>query len=463
MGNSVGLFKARGSQTLFLLLLITALLGGCFVPRHHASHSYRRVSQGNPDFTPEMKHFQTVRLEGKSRMESSMVMLPYLRKYRNKRLVADHTTIRHFRECQCSAVPRDGLEPDLGITLAFVGDIMWVGRVRQGYANNSLRHLLEGADMLFGNLETPVDTTRRVPWLFPDKVSYNSNKELLTSFQRESDGGNLFTALSLANNHAFDRGAKGLLHTMALLDNLGIAHTGAAPVGSAGRNYIILEKDGYRIGLYAATFGLNGFRNSDTAQIRVNILPGIAPPDPDRIDLSEIAGVLTAMEGDSVDCRIISLHWGYEYELYPDPLIRQIARQIVALGADIIMGHHPHVIQPVEMIYVDGYQSSAHQSSDQVHCTNKITTDKGIPRKGLVIYSSGNFTSRMYTRECREGKIEMVHILRQPDTGRCDWIRMEPELVRNEPSAIPGRRHRLTLAIQHSDRAKHPLLPPWAN
>jgi poly-gamma-glutamate capsule biosynthesis protein CapA/YwtB (metallophosphatase superfamily) len=96
------------------------------------------------------------------------------------------------------------------------------------------------------------------------------------------------------------------------------------------------------------------------------------------------------MEQDSVDLKIVFMHWGFEFEFYPDSMIQNFAKKLSDAGADIIVGAHPHVIQPVV------YLSRAHQ--------NKPPT--------LVYYSLGNFCSQMYTTACKTGMIAHVAVNR---------------------------------------------------
>src|SRR5262249_53671908 len=151
------------------------------------------------------------------------------------------------------------------------------------------------------------------------------------------------------------------------------------------RPWAVLEAKGLRIGFYAATWGLNDMTRLYSPGLALSYLPGIAPLGARPIDTAEIERVLSEMGEENVDFKIINLHWGFEFEFYPDPAIMAVGRRIVQAGADLILGSHPHVLQPNEVCFVEG--------------------PDGTQRKALIVYSLGNFLTAMYTPECEIGVI----------------------------------------------------------
>ncbi len=98
---------------------------------------------------------------------------------------------------------------------------------------------------------------------------------------------NIFTAVSLANNHCFDRKAKGLQNTISFLENNHILYSGVSKKEGNNLGYTVIEKNGIKIGFYSATWGVNNPKELAASNFSVNILPGIAPLDTSMIDLSD--------------------------------------------------------------------------------------------------------------------------------------------------------------------------------
>ena len=143
-------------------------------------------------------------------------------------------------------------------------------------------------------------------------------------------------AVSLANNHTMDGGADGLSRLINALDEQQITHVGAGPNLAAATQLRILSEAGKRIGLLAF-----GWRVEECIAATPR-RAGVAPLD-DKLVLQTIR-----QNRALVDCLIICFHWGYEYELLPLPVHRQLAHKAIEAGADLIIGHHPHVIQATE-------------------------------------------------------------------------------------------------------------------
>src|SRR5262249_35796241 len=138
------------------------------------------------------------------------------------------------------------------------------------------------------------------------------------------------------------------------------------------------------------------------------------------IDLSRPRAALAAMGAAGVDVRIVSLHWGYEFEYYPDPDVMQVGHEIVRAGADLGLGTHPHVVQPLEVCAVNGYEAG--EGAGRLEA-------EGPPRKALVAYSLGNFATAMFTPHCQVGLALGLSLARDARTGRVDWHRPELTLL----------------------------------
>jgi poly-gamma-glutamate synthesis protein (capsule biosynthesis protein) len=241
--------------------------------------------------------------------------------------------------------------------------------------------------------------------------------------------------LSIANNHTLDYSDRGILDTMDFLDSNRILHSGVSK-DKAGKRYMTFVRNGIKFGFYAATFGLNDQNEEKRTKLSLNILPGLAPETDRSVDISQMKEVLASMAADGVDFKIVSLHWGFEYEFYPSPKTMQVGREIVAAGADVIMGSHPHVPQPSEVCFLNGYEERHRRLKDQFpamnHPTGCVLKDAGgKPRKALIVYSLGNFTTAMYTFFCEAGVIQHIRVTKNESSGEVDWGLSGYQLVYN--------------------------------
>ena len=344
-----------------------------------------------------------------------------------------------------------------------VGDVMWLRDGWDTFLSPEVLTYLNGHDVVLGNLESPISPRFPVPSFLPDYFTYNSDPGLIASFRRP-DGGSTFSALATANNHSLDRGDAGLADTLDFLDGLSIPHAG---VGRAvgGRNFAVFEQGGIRFGFYAACWGLNNPAALHSSSHAIEVLPGLTPCVRHPVDLGRIRQALAGMDAEGVDFKVVYLHWGYEFELYPCPDVMRVGRDIIAAGADLLMGSHPHVLQPVEVCFVNGYEKrwpgvEAHLPALAARTGCLLRDDVGTPRKGLIVYSLGNFATTMYTELCRTGMVFSLRLVRDSETQRVDWHRPEVQLVYNVHRDPLTEQRRLVLLEsylrereRHDDRA----------
>jgi poly-gamma-glutamate synthesis protein (capsule biosynthesis protein) len=204
-----------------------------------------------------------------------------------------------------------------------------------------------------------------------------------------------FTAISLVNNHCLDQGIAGLYNTIYELDARNIPHAGAR-VYNHGREYEMIRKNGFLIAFLAYAWGLNRGRQPQAEDsARLNIM-NLCDPSAE-IDYSMVQEHIRSARRERAQLIVCSLHWGYEFEMYPTYHMMKVARHLVSLGVDVIMGHHPHVLQPFEIIDVN---------ADSPFDFNNIRNETDPKeRKAVVLYSLGNFVSAMYTRECLQSSV----------------------------------------------------------
>lgn len=229
------------------------------------------------------------------------------------------------------------------ITLIAAGDVSF-GRLRgqlllQEPERNDfepLSELLEGADIRFVNLESQLSDQG-------GQTVSPINK--LVFVGPPTGAGALKTAgidiVSLANNHAWDYGREALLDTLSHLDARGVAYAGAGRDREAAYSPQIVERDGFRVAFVAVTDIWNqGLLRHHAGREHV--------ADADRKALLKMVREARSLDG--VAAVVVSYHGGYEYVDTPHEGTRELLRAAVRAGADVVLGHHPHVLQRVEMV-----------------------------------------------------------------------------------------------------------------
>ena len=217
-----------------------------------------------------------------------------------------------------------------------------------------VRNDITAADIAVANLETTIGANR-----FGGYPAFCAPDSFLTAAK-----GAGFDIMLLANNHCLDRGKRGALRTMRVIDSLGLKHCGVYrdSADRARRYPLMVESKGVRIAILNYTYGLNG----------------IPVPEPlviNLIDKNTIARDIEKAKAMRPDAIIACMHWGDEYVSLPRKEIKELAAWLLAQGVDHIIGGHPHVVQPMEM------------RNDTLHTIGRA-----------VVYSLGNFISGMYAR-----------------------------------------------------------------
>ncbi|MBN2415849.1 CapA family protein [bacterium] len=228
------------------------------------------------------------------------------------------------------------------LRLLFMGDIMghqpqiegaWDPlHARYDYASvfSQVAPLIREADFAVANLEV---TLAGPPYSGYPRFS---SPDALAEACRECG----IDVLATANNHICDRGLHGLARTLGILDSLGFASTGSyrAFREMRQRRPLVLTKNGITVGLLNYTYGTNG-------------LPTPFPALVARIDTLAMTEDLEHCLSLDLDKLIVFLHWGGEYRSLPDLSQRETADFLFRNGVDIIIGSHPHVIQPLSCEY----------------------------------------------------------------------------------------------------------------
>ncbi len=203
-----------------------------------------------------------------------------------------------------------------------------------------------------------------------------------------------FTMLLTANNHAYDTGSAGFLRTQTVLKEKKMDYLGTVQ-NAADATYLVKDINGIQIGMVCYTYNtgidsqgctqLNGQHTMSAADSKL-----ICTFNTSTLDAfyTEIQGVLNAMKEDGAEATIVFIHWGDEYELVPDENQKAIAAKLCAMGVDVIVGGHPHEIQPFETLTANGHTTyclystgnalSNQRSETLTDEANKEYTEDGI-------------------------------------------------------------------------------------
>lgn len=229
--------------------------------------------------------------------------------------------------------------------------IFAVGDIFLKSNKNPLKYVVKffkNEDILFGNLETVLSNDG----VSAEKaVSFSTSPENIKWLLQAG-----FDVVSVANNHTFDMGTIGLLSTLKTLNNNNILSIGAGT--DEYSDSCIIERNDIKIGGLAYC---NGGYQSLKHPIWVNSL-----------DYNKILHDVAAIKK-QCDILVVSLHWGIEKVFYPSPDQIKLAHNLIDSGVNIILGHHPHVLQAFEEYH-----------------------------GGFIAYSLGNFQLEFNPNECQE-------------------------------------------------------------
>lgn len=226
-----------------------------------------------------------------------------------------------------------GSEP--AITLVAAGDVLFarsvgtkISRYGKDWPFQKVASTIRSADIAFCNLECPLSAKGiKVNKLICFKAD-PANVKCLTNAG--------FDIVSLANNHALDCSRTGLTETMRVLDKAGIAYTGSGKTLADAAQPTILEVKGVKVAFLARNAWM-----PESTWYRQDV-PGIAPLESSAIE-QEIRDAKS-----KADVVIVSLHWGVEYSKTPSEEQVKLAHKMIDAGADLVLGHHPHVTQKIE-------------------------------------------------------------------------------------------------------------------
>jgi hypothetical protein len=285
------------------------------------------------------------------------------------------------------------------LEMSFVGDVI-LGRYRPaGYdpipekGKNPLDKVkaMLKSDLVVGNLETPLvyDLPKKSPSGKP--YAFGAPKSLAKLLRA---GG--FDVLGLANNHAYDQKLAGMIQTPKILRELSIIPLGAANPEGATPKVETIERKGWKLGFISVTVHPSGPKKDGkwlTPMVLARkLVPTLKP--------------LVQAARPTHDLLILTIHWGTEYEEEPKAYQTRAARKLIDAGLDLVIGHHPHVLQGME--YYKG---------------------------GLIAYSLGNFLfENAYPIPRQTGVLRLTY-----ERPRClSKVQFRPAYIKSYPSKHPA-------------------------
>ena len=286
-----------------------------------------------------------------------------------------------------------GLQAQSDVSFLFVGDVMQHdGQIKAAYNATTgdyeyedgfkfIRPIINKYDFAVANLEV---TLAGEP--YKGYPQFSAPDELAETLVNSG-----FNVILTSNNHSCDRGAKGVIRTLDVLDKLGVAHTGTfRNKEERAKNYpLMLERDGMKIAMLNYTYGTNGLFVKEPLIVNY-------------IDSALIRKDVARAKELKADLIVCNMHWGTEYKPLPNDYQKKYESFCYELGVDMVIGNHPHVVQPIEFKPINNEQK-------------------------LTVWSLGNFVSNMQIRYTRGGVMLGAHA--QKKEGKTKITKAEDWLV----------------------------------
>lgn len=295
--------------------------------------------------------------------------------------------------------------------MAFTGDTLAHGAVvRQGAAFASgtdaeydfapmfapISEYVSGADLAICHLETPLspDNTR-----ISGYPTFNVPREMATGLVAAG-----YDGCTTASNHSLDQWPQGVIDTLDVLDDAGLGHSGMARDQAEYDDVTLYDANGITVASLSYSYGFNGFREPTDTPWLVN-----------EINIEEIVAEADRARAAGAEIVVLSMHWGNEYRHDPSQYqVDNAAAVIAAADIDLIIGHHAHVVQPVDII-------------------------DGVP----VVYGLGNIISNQTANCCTDGApdgvVMLVDVVEEIVNGRSSFT--------TEISYVPTRVDRSNFTI----------------
>lgn len=244
------------------------------------------------------------------------------------------------------------------------------------YVYEDIKYYTKVADITVGSLETTFAGEDKGYSNYP---TFNSPDSLATALKKIG-----VDVISLAGNHALDYGYSGICRTIDVLDNADISHLGTYKTVEDQEKLLIKNVKGVKIAFINYTYGTNGISVPSGKEFCVNL-----------IDKNLIKKQIDQAKSEGADMIVACMHWGTEYKTSANSEQKELADYLFKNGVDIILGNHPHVLEPMEK--------------------KTITLDDGATKDVFVVYALGNFTADQRDEITRDSSILNLNITKNVD------------------------------------------------
>ena len=245
------------------------------------------------------------------------------------------------------------------------------------YVYEDIKNYTLSSDITIGSLETTFAGKEKGYSNYP---TFNTPDSLATALK---DIG--VDVVSLAGNHALDYGYTGLCRTIDIFDNIGLSHLGTYKTAEDQEKILIKDVEGVKIAFINYTYGTNGIPLPSGKDFCVNL-----------IDKDFIKKQINQAKEQNVDMIVACMHWGTEYRTTANSEQKDLANFLFENGVDVILGNHPHVLEPMEK--------------------KTITLHDGTTKDVFVVYALGNFTADQRDEITRDSAILNLTITKNSDS-----------------------------------------------
>ena len=279
-------------------------------------------------------------------------------------------------------------QSDVSFTMCAIGDVMchntqyWDAYDKNtntydfSYVFDDIRSYTSQPDITIGSLETSFAGEERGYSNYP---RFNTPDALAYGLK-----GIGVDILSTAGNHCLDMGFSGLSRTIDVLDTAGISHLGTYKTQEERDTLLIKDVKGVKIAFINYTYGTNGIPVPSDKPFCVNL-----------IDKDLIKKDIESAKSQNVDIIVACMHWGTEYRTTANDEQKELADFLFQNGVDIVLGNHPHTLEPMEK--------------------RTVTLDDGSTKDGFIIYALGNFICDQNAENTRNSIILNLTITKLTD------------------------------------------------
>lgn len=229
----------------------------------------------------------------------------------------------------------------------------------------------QASTVRIGNCESPMAGAERGYSGYP---TFNAPEHLAIDLKELG-----MDIMTTANNHALDKGFSGISSTLNFLDEAGIAHVGTARTQEEQNTILLKDLNGIKTAFLCYTYGTNGIPVPEGKEFCVN-----------QIEEDFMLKQIEQAKQEGAELIVVSMHWGVEYQTTENESQDRLAEFLVKNGVQVILGSHPHVLQPMKMV--------------------RVKNEEGEEKEGLVIFSQGNFFSNQRDVNTRNTAIFNIEV-----------------------------------------------------